>query len=190
MIPARASLALVALLLVLRAVMAALLPLSADEAYYWLWSKHLAAGYYDHPPMIAWLIRADGSTTTVPTDPAGQYAFTGLASGSYAVQFAVPAGYTLPAQTATGYITVTVAGETTAGLGSRAIEDGRSRIGTGLGNTTLGVLEVGGGAVATAAGKTLTVVGELGSAATEGAAVTVHAVGRGVSAAWHWVWGS
>jgi 4-amino-4-deoxy-L-arabinose transferase-like glycosyltransferase len=48
----------VALLLVLRAVMAGLLPLSADEAYYWLWSKHLAAGYYDHPPMIAWLIRA------------------------------------------------------------------------------------------------------------------------------------
>ena len=58
MIPARVSLALVALLLILRAVMAVLLPLSADEAYYWLWSKHLAAGYFDHPPMIAWLIRA------------------------------------------------------------------------------------------------------------------------------------
>src|SRR6185503_9251965 len=58
MIPARVSLALVALLMVLRAVMAGLLPLSADEAYYWLWSRHLAAGYYDHPPMIAWLIGA------------------------------------------------------------------------------------------------------------------------------------
>ena len=61
MIPARASLALVALLLMLRGVMAAMLPLSADEAYYWLWSKHLAAGYYDHPPMIAWAIRAGTS---------------------------------------------------------------------------------------------------------------------------------
>jgi 4-amino-4-deoxy-L-arabinose transferase-like glycosyltransferase len=61
MIPARVSLALVAVLLVLRAVMAALLPLSADEAYYWLWSKHLAAGYFDHPPMIAWLIAAGTS---------------------------------------------------------------------------------------------------------------------------------
>jgi 4-amino-4-deoxy-L-arabinose transferase-like glycosyltransferase len=60
-IPARVSLVLVALLLVLRAVMAGLLPLTADEAYYWLWSKHLAAGYYDHPPMIAWLIRAGTS---------------------------------------------------------------------------------------------------------------------------------
>ena len=44
------------ILLVARAVMAAVLPLSADEAYYWLWSKHLALGYYDHPPAIAWLI--------------------------------------------------------------------------------------------------------------------------------------
>ncbi len=41
-----------------RAVMAGLLPLTADEAYYWLWSKHLDAGYLDHPPAIAFLIRA------------------------------------------------------------------------------------------------------------------------------------
>ena len=38
--------------------MAGLLPLTADEAYYWMWSKHLAFGYYDHPPAIAWIIRA------------------------------------------------------------------------------------------------------------------------------------
>ncbi len=47
----------VAALIALRAVMAAWLPLSADEAYYWLWSRHLAAGYYDHPPAIAFVIR-------------------------------------------------------------------------------------------------------------------------------------
>jgi len=45
-------------LIALRFVAGAVLPLSADEAYYWLWSKHLAAGYYDHPPAIAFLIRA------------------------------------------------------------------------------------------------------------------------------------
>ena len=45
-------------LLLARAVMAALVPLTADEAYYWLWSRHLDAGYLDHPPAIAWLIRA------------------------------------------------------------------------------------------------------------------------------------
>ena len=27
-----------------------------DEAYYWLYSQHPAFGYFDHPPMIAWLI--------------------------------------------------------------------------------------------------------------------------------------
>ncbi|HWF65401.1 MAG TPA: glycosyltransferase family 39 protein [Rhizomicrobium sp.] len=52
-----AALGAVAVLIVLRLVMAAVLPLSADEAYYWLWSKHLAAGYYDHPPAIAFVIR-------------------------------------------------------------------------------------------------------------------------------------
>ena len=61
MISVRTSLVLIAVLIVLRAVMAALLPLSADEAYYWLWSKRLAFGYYDHPPMIAWLIAAGTS---------------------------------------------------------------------------------------------------------------------------------
>ena len=24
-----------------------------DEAYYWVWSKNLAFGYFDHPPMVA-----------------------------------------------------------------------------------------------------------------------------------------
>jgi len=34
------------------------MPLEGDEAYYWVWSRHLAAGYIDHPPMVAWLIAA------------------------------------------------------------------------------------------------------------------------------------
>jgi 4-amino-4-deoxy-L-arabinose transferase-like glycosyltransferase len=33
------------------------LPLHPDEAYYWLWSRHLAFSYYDHPPLIAYLIK-------------------------------------------------------------------------------------------------------------------------------------
>lgn len=61
MIHFRISVILILALTVLRALMAAELPLSADEAYYWLWSQHLAAGYFDHPPMIAWLIRAGTS---------------------------------------------------------------------------------------------------------------------------------
>jgi hypothetical protein len=69
LIPARLSLVCILVLLLLRALMAALLPLSADEAYYWLWSKHLAAGYFDHPPMIAWLIR--GGTALFGDTPFG-----------------------------------------------------------------------------------------------------------------------
>ena len=41
----------------LRLVAAALTPLTFDEAYYWMWSKHLAGGYYDHPPRVALVIR-------------------------------------------------------------------------------------------------------------------------------------
>ncbi len=37
----------------IRLVVAATTPLSADEAYYWVWSKALAPGYFDHPPMVA-----------------------------------------------------------------------------------------------------------------------------------------
>jgi hypothetical protein len=44
--------ALVALTL-LRLVLAAILPLSPDEAYYWVWSRNLQPGYLDHPPMVA-----------------------------------------------------------------------------------------------------------------------------------------
>jgi hypothetical protein len=47
---------LLVILLAARLVMAIKAPLSADEAYYWLWSKHLDFGYFDHPPAIAWLI--------------------------------------------------------------------------------------------------------------------------------------
>ena len=42
----------------IRLVAAGLVPLTEDEAYYRLWAQHLQAGYLDHPPMIAWWIRA------------------------------------------------------------------------------------------------------------------------------------
>ncbi len=39
-----------------RLVFAAVLPLFPDETYYWDWSRHLAPGYFDHPPALAVLI--------------------------------------------------------------------------------------------------------------------------------------
>ena len=54
----RAALAITAGAALVRLAFAAFLPLIPDEMYYWDWSRHLSAGYFDHPPMIALLIRA------------------------------------------------------------------------------------------------------------------------------------
>lgn len=40
------------------AALAGLVPLVEDEAYYALWASVPSAGYYDHPPMVAWGIAA------------------------------------------------------------------------------------------------------------------------------------
>jgi len=34
--------------------------LANDEAYYWLWSKHLDWGFYEHPPLVAIFIKIGG----------------------------------------------------------------------------------------------------------------------------------
>jgi 4-amino-4-deoxy-L-arabinose transferase-like glycosyltransferase len=36
--------------------LSAALPISADEAYFILWGRNPALGYYDHPPMVGWLL--------------------------------------------------------------------------------------------------------------------------------------
>jgi hypothetical protein len=33
------------------------IPFYSDETYYWIWSKRLALSYFDHPPMVAYLIK-------------------------------------------------------------------------------------------------------------------------------------
>ncbi len=45
-------------LTMVRLMVAAVVPLAPDEAYYWIWSHALAPGYLDHPPMVALWIRA------------------------------------------------------------------------------------------------------------------------------------
>lgn len=46
---------------ILNAVQAYTLEIHADEAYYWLYSKFLDWGYFDHPPMVAVFIRIGDS---------------------------------------------------------------------------------------------------------------------------------
>ena len=43
---------------VLRLVYAGSVEMMPEETYYWNYSRHLSFGYLDHPPMVAWLIRA------------------------------------------------------------------------------------------------------------------------------------
>jgi dolichol-phosphate mannosyltransferase len=48
----------VAYALALRLVYQGSVELLPEETYYWNYSRHLDIGYLDHPPMVAWLIRA------------------------------------------------------------------------------------------------------------------------------------
>jgi 4-amino-4-deoxy-L-arabinose transferase-like glycosyltransferase len=54
---------------IIRIAFAGLLPLFPDEAYYWEWSRRLAPGYFDHPPMVALLIRL--GTAIIGDTPVG-----------------------------------------------------------------------------------------------------------------------
>lgn len=44
--------------LAIKLALSAWYPLFQDEMYYWVWAQHPALSYFDHPPFVAWLIRA------------------------------------------------------------------------------------------------------------------------------------
>lgn len=47
---------LFAVALGLRLLAMAAVPLIPEEAYYWMYAQHTALSYFDHPPMVAWVI--------------------------------------------------------------------------------------------------------------------------------------
>jgi 4-amino-4-deoxy-L-arabinose transferase-like glycosyltransferase len=53
----RQALGIIAGTTLLRLILGAVVPLFPDETYYWDWSRTLMPGYFDHPPLIAILIR-------------------------------------------------------------------------------------------------------------------------------------
>jgi 4-amino-4-deoxy-L-arabinose transferase-like glycosyltransferase len=55
-LPPASLIVLIAVLLVIRLFLAGAMPLTEDEAYYRLWARAPAFGYFDHPPMVAWWI--------------------------------------------------------------------------------------------------------------------------------------
>lgn len=46
---------------IMRLALGGMTGLGDDEAYYWDWSRHLQLSYFDHPGMIAWMIKASTS---------------------------------------------------------------------------------------------------------------------------------
>ncbi|MBI5527865.1 MAG: glycosyltransferase family 39 protein [Deltaproteobacteria bacterium] len=56
--PILTLLAFLAVVTVVRVLVAARTDLSPDEAYYFAWALQPQAGYLDHPPLVAWLIHA------------------------------------------------------------------------------------------------------------------------------------
>lgn len=52
----RVFLAVLAASAIMRLAYAASAPLTGDELMHWQWARHLALGYPEHPPLVAWLI--------------------------------------------------------------------------------------------------------------------------------------
>src|SRR5687768_11140730 len=47
--------------LVLNVIQVWIMKLTSDEGYYWFYAQHLQWGYYDHPPLLAAMIKAGGA---------------------------------------------------------------------------------------------------------------------------------
>lgn len=69
---------------VVRFVCLAALPLGNGEAYYYSWSKFLDWSYYDHPPLVAWMVRV---TTALGASPAAVHLGPILAAGAFGLLF-------------------------------------------------------------------------------------------------------
>jgi 4-amino-4-deoxy-L-arabinose transferase-like glycosyltransferase len=59
--------------LIVKILLASILPMAADENYYWVWSQKLQLSYFDHPGMVAWIFKIGnifnglGSAVRIPS---------------------------------------------------------------------------------------------------------------------------
>lgn len=73
------------ILLIIRFLYIINIGIAPDEAYYWVWTRFLSFGYFDHPPMVAWLTYC---TTALFGDTIAGIkaaAFTGHAIASFCI---------------------------------------------------------------------------------------------------------
>jgi 4-amino-4-deoxy-L-arabinose transferase-like glycosyltransferase len=69
-----------------RLLVVARLPLGNGEAYYYSWSRFLDWSYYDHPPLVAWMVAATTGFGAF-TAPAAVHLGPVLASGAFGLLF-------------------------------------------------------------------------------------------------------
>ncbi len=74
----------VAAVTVARLLCIARLPLGNGEAYYYSWSRFLDWSYYDHPPLVAWMVRV---TTLFGAWPAAVHLGPVICSGVFGLLF-------------------------------------------------------------------------------------------------------
>jgi dolichol-phosphate mannosyltransferase len=74
----------VAVATIIRFASVARLPLANGEAYYATWSRFLSWSYYDHPPLIAWMVHL---TTALGTSPAAVRIGPVLCAGAFGLLF-------------------------------------------------------------------------------------------------------
>lgn len=55
-----------AVTLLARGVLAAMLPFTGDEAYFYWWGRNPDWGFYDHPPMVGWWLAALSAVSSHP----------------------------------------------------------------------------------------------------------------------------
>ncbi len=75
------ALALVAAWTMIRLWFGSSIELLPEEAYYWTYTQHPALSYYDHPPMLAWMIAA-GTALLGNTELGVRVGFIALSVGS------------------------------------------------------------------------------------------------------------
>ncbi len=76
----------VGLATIARLLVVARLPLGNGEAYYYSWSRFLDWSYYDHPPLVAWMVRVTTAFGAI-TAPAAVHLGPVLASGAFGLLF-------------------------------------------------------------------------------------------------------
>jgi len=64
--PSQWLLAALGATLLFRLWLSAVAPVTADEAYFILWGRTPALGYYDHPPMVGWLLAPLAAISDAP----------------------------------------------------------------------------------------------------------------------------